>query len=47
MTTETKNTLSGIIANLEELRNDIYNFDYDRENLWYLAEAIKNLRRME
>ena len=31
------------ISRLQNLRNDIYDYDYDEYLLWHLNEAIKHL----
>lgn len=43
MKSENKTQIEKLIFKLEELWSDIYNFDYDREALWYIKEAKRNL----
>lgn len=44
MKTENYARLEELIQKLMELHNDIYDYDYDRETLWYISEAIDNLK---
>ena len=46
MTAVNEKELKNIIAELEQFRKDVYDFDYDRETLWYIDNAIRSLKNI-
>jgi len=46
MKTDNKETLDRLIKELEELRKEIYDYDYDSDTLWLLDEALGRLRQI-
>ena len=46
MKTDNYEKLNEIINELVIFRNDIYDYDYDEYALWYLDEAITQLKRV-
>lgn len=43
MKTDNYQELQDIIKTLKQFRDDIYDYDYDRETLWEIDEAINHL----
>lgn len=43
MKTETRDALEKIMQELSDLYGEVYDYDYDREVLWYISEAKRNL----
>ena len=43
MKTETRDALERIVQELSDFWKDVYDYDYDREVLWYISEAKRNL----
>jgi hypothetical protein len=46
MTTANEKDLKNIIAELEQFRKDVYDYDYDKETLWYIDNAIQSLKNI-
>lgn len=46
MTAVNEKELKDIIAELEQFRKDVYDFDYDRETLWNIDNAIRSLKNI-
>lgn len=46
MKTDNYEEIARLIKELMELYNNIYDYDYDRDALYYIREAIDNLRRI-
>lgn len=46
MKTENIERIQEIIQELFELSQDIYNYDYDKEALWNIANAITALKNI-
>lgn len=46
MKAENRDELEYILKELKQLRNNIYDYDYDEYVLWHLDEAIKQLDRV-
>ncbi len=45
MKTDNREAIKSKLAELKELRQDIYDYDYDETALWHLDRAIENLQR--
>ena len=46
MKTENREELKGLIKQVEQFREDIYDWDYDETALWHLDEAIRQLKHI-
>lgn len=46
MKTENIERIQGLIRELQELSQDIYDYDYDKEALWNIANAITALQNI-
>lgn len=46
MKTENAETLKGIIKELEQFKSDIYDYDYDRDVLWCIQNALIALKNI-
>lgn len=45
MKADNREAIKSKLAELKELRQDIYDYDYDWTALWHLDRAIENLQR--
>jgi len=45
MKTDNRQAIKAKIKELKELRNDIYDYDYDEDALWYIDRAIERLQQ--